>query len=120
MKLYLALVPAFALAGCATGPKPMYEWGSYQPSLLSYTKSADAVEFEKELRETIDKGERKGSVPPGVYAELGYLLMQSKRPSEAVTYFEKEKVTFPESRILMDKMIAGATSASAKGDDNAS
>ena len=106
MKLFAALIPAVALAGCATGPKPIYEWGSYQPSLLKYTKTADAAEFEKELLETIEKGEKGGKVPPGVYAELGYLLMANQRASEAVVWFKKERDAFPESAVLMNKMVA--------------
>ena len=120
MKFYMALLPAVVLAGCATGPKPIYEWGSYQPALLEYTKEANAAEFEKELLETIAKGEKKGTVPPGVYAELGYLLMSNQRAGEAIGWFEKEKQAFPESAVLMNKMIAGAADASAKGEADAS
>lgn len=119
MKLSLALLPAVLLAGCA-GPGALYEWGSYQPALLSYTKTGEAAKFEEGLRETIEKGERKEAVPPGVYAELGYLLMNTDRPSEAMVYFEKEKAAFPESAILMDKMIEGAERATKEEDKNAS
>lgn len=119
MKRSLALLPAVLLAGCA-GPGAIYEWGSYQPALLSYTKTGEAAKFEEELRETIEKGERKEAVPPGVYAELGYLLMNTNRPSEAMVYFQREKAAFPESTILMDKMIEGAERASEGGGENAS
>ncbi len=110
MKRSLALLPAVLVAGCA-GPGQLYEWGSYQPALLDYTKTSESGKFEEELRETIAKGEKRDFVPPGVYAELGYLLMHTDRPAEAAILFGKEKEHFPESAVLMDKMIAGASKA---------
>jgi len=119
MKWYMALLPAMLAAGCA-GPGTMYEWGNYQPALLDNTKSDDNEKFEEKLRETIEKGEEKDAVPPGVYAELGYVLLNSQRPAEAITYFEKEKSRFPESTVLMDKMIASAQRAAEGGNGDAS
>lgn len=119
MKVILAITPAILLAGCVSN-QSMYEWGSYQSSLTNYTKNSDAAKFETELRETIAKGERKNAVPPGVYAELGYLLLQSERPGEAAEYFQREKKAFPESATLMDRMIRGATTAAEGDTSNAS
>jgi hypothetical protein len=116
MKWKLALLPAALVAGCA-GPGTMYEWGSYQPALLDYTKSADNEKFETNLRESIAKAEEKQAVPPGIYAELGYLLMNTDRGAEAVLFFEKEKALFPESAMLMNKMIAGAANPAEGGSD---
>jgi hypothetical protein len=45
-----------------------------------------------------------GKMPPGVYAEYGYALVEDGRFGESVTYFQKEKETWPESAVIMDKM----------------
>jgi hypothetical protein len=119
MRWSVVVLPALLLGGC-TSSNSLYEWGSYQPALVKYTKNSDAAEFEKELRETIEKGERRDSVPPGVYAELGYLLLDTKRPEEALVFFQKEKERFPESAVLMDKMISGASNAAGGESENAS
>ncbi len=119
MRWSVILLPALLLGGCASSSS-MYQWGSYQPALGKYTKTSDAAEFEKELRETIEKGEKRNAVPPGVYAELGYLLLDTKRPEEALVFFQKEKERFPESAVLMDKMIVGASSAAEGESENAS
>ncbi|QVM84148.1 MULTISPECIES: DUF4810 domain-containing protein [Novosphingobium] len=111
MKLVPIVGAAFLLVGCA-GQKTMYEWGSYQPALVNYAKNADKTAFEKELRETIAKAEKKDRVPPGVYADLGYLLMEQGKGAEAATYFVKERERFPESGVFMTKLIAGAESQS--------
>ena len=47
-------------------------------------------------------------MPPGLYAELGYALLEEGQTKEAVGYFEKEKTKWPESGFLMDKMIRNA------------
>ncbi|EHJ58168.1 hypothetical protein NSU_4883 [Novosphingobium pentaromativorans US6-1] len=108
---YMKWVPiigaALLLAGCA-GNKSMYEWGNYQPALVRYAKNADKASFEQDLRETIAKGEEKGRVAPGIYAELGYLLLEEGKGPEAALLFTKERERFPESAVLMNKLIEGS------------
>ena len=95
------------VAGCA--PKTQYTWGDYGPSLYSLysgdsTLNATAIK----LQTIIEKGEVTGTVPPGIYAEYGYLLLSSGKSGEAISFFEKEKLHFPESTVFMDRMIATA------------
>jgi hypothetical protein len=45
------------------------------------------------------------SIPPGIYADYGYGLYQTKNYEEAIKYFEKEKSAWPEAVPLMDRMI---------------
>ena len=63
------------------------------------------------LAEVIEEGEAKGSVPPGIYAEYGHVLLDIGKAREAIIYFEKEKNVWPESSMLMDKMIDFATAS---------
>ena len=101
----LFLVMAFGGLGCGTTTK--YHWGNYENSLYRYYKNpAEVEELAEALAEIIAKGERDGRVPPGIYSEYGYLLFISGNTGEAIAYFEKEKNTWPESSVLMDKMIA--------------
>jgi hypothetical protein len=60
------------------------------------------------LREVISEGEISGKVPPGVYAELGYLLYEKGSSVEAIIYFQKEYDKWSESQPLMVKMINNA------------
>ncbi len=46
-----------------------------------------------------------GRVPPGLYAEYGYALYEAGQANEALIYFGKEKEKWPESAVIMDKMI---------------
>ena len=62
-------------------------------------------ELTESLDDVITDGEAKGKVPPGIYAEYAYILYISGQTREAIMYFEKEKKTWPESSVFMDKMI---------------
>lgn len=106
------------LAAC--GPQNMYEWGSYEYRLYGYYKDPEQLEeLMTALRTTIEDGESASKesgkstsggdktrrIAPGLYAEYGYLLLIKNKGSDAKRYFQKEKESWPESTVLMDKMI---------------
>ena len=51
---------------------------------------------------------RNLAVPPGIYAELGYIYLKENKSKEAVTLFETESQLYPESKHLMDRLIQSA------------
>jgi hypothetical protein len=60
------------------------------------------------------------AVPPGIYAEYGYLQLQQGKNLTAVDLFKQEESHWPESKVFMDRMIkvastpiAGTTTPSA-------
>lgn len=108
----IAAMTVLLAAGCAAPAK--YNWGGYENSLYQYYKDpTKAGELSAALMETIQSAEKtQGIVPPGIYAEYGYLLVQQGKAKEAVPYFEKEKSKWPESTYLMDSMIKTASSSS--------
>ena len=92
--------------GCATNHH-RYHWGGYETSLYGYFKNPEKFEkYVKEVEKAVLKGQEKGNVAPGMYAEYGYVLVALKRPEEAKKYFLLEKEAWPESTKLMDLMIA--------------
>ena len=110
-----------ALGACV--PERLYVWNSYEDDLYGYYKDSEKLtELMTALEQTIKDNEKavaegaKGAdgktlvrVAPGLYAEYGYLLLLTNRPAEAKQYFEKEKATWPESTVLMDRMIIVAS-----------
>ena len=107
LRLCMVLLCAGFIAGCA--PKPQYTWGDYGPSLYKlYSGDNDLNATALRLQAIIEKGEANGKVPPGIYAEYGYLLLSVGKSGEAITYFQKEKQIYPESTVLMDRMISTA------------
>jgi len=100
---------AIGLVGCAAGPQPLYSWGSYtQQTYLMYnapekaTPSAQIIKLEAE----IEKAKAKNlAVPPGLYAHLGLLFLESNNAEKAVEYFQLERQVYPESTVLMDRLL---------------
>jgi hypothetical protein len=94
-------------AGCA--PKTRYAWNEYDNKLYEHYKNpAEYDQFIRHLKEVIEDGEAAGKVPPGIYAEYGYALYEKGDFQEAASYFKLENDKWPESRVLMTKMIQNA------------
>ena len=100
----IAGTSALFLSACAS--QGLYYWGDYETALYDrYVKEQPAL-AEQHLRETMLDAEQKGrKVPPGLYADYGFLLYRRGDMAGAVQFFEKEKQTFPESAVLMSKLI---------------
>ena len=96
------------LTGCAA-PK-LYSWGSYEPMVYAMYATPDKATADIQiikLEEDIQKARSKDQkLPPGFYAHLGYLYFQQGNAELAKRAFETEKSAFPESAVLMDRMIA--------------
>ena len=88
----------------------MYHWGEYEDSLYQrQTDSSEQGQAEafKKLEVTIMEAEAKNyRMPPGVYADYGYLLYKQGKPDEAIAYFRKEAQLYKESKYLMDSIIS--------------
>lgn len=114
---FLLIFPlSFIAFGCATANK-MYYWGDYSNSLYSCRKQATEENLlkHKQILENIIEESNKNDlrVPPGVYAELGYIYFRQNRNDEALKYFELEARTYPESKVFIQRL---SQTAKAKGD----
>jgi hypothetical protein len=109
-RLCVVLAAVIALEACATTTET-YNWGGYEHSLYGYYKDPTKLgDLSQTLAAIIKSAEmNKATVPPGIYAEYGYLQLQAGKGAEAVTMFEQEKARWPESRVFMDSMIKAAS-----------
>ena len=48
-------------------------------------------------------------MPPGLYAHLGLLNLNLNNGPRAVEYFELERQVYPESTVLMDRLLKKMT-----------
>lgn len=96
--------------GCAQKGKPMYNWCNYSDSLYTCKKNEglETLAQHQAVLERIitESNERSMKVPPGVCAELGYVYAAQNRSQEAIGLFQQEKQTYPESALLMDRLIS--------------
>jgi len=98
--------------GCV--PKRMYYFGNYSNTLYSCEKNQDdesLFKHKQELETVITESESRNlPVPPGIYAELGYINMKSNNSKEAIRLFLFEMQLYPESKHLMHRLIQNARS----------
>jgi len=115
-KLYWGVFFAVSCCLLSTGctPKKMYYFGNYSKTLYSFEKNQNdesLLKHKQELETIITQSESRNlPVPPGIYAELGYINLKSNNSREAISLFQAESQLYPESRHLMDRLIQSATS----------
>jgi hypothetical protein len=107
-KLIYISISVFLLVSCST-QKPLYTWGKYETTSYNYLKNNN----EKSTQELIDtykkiiekqKGSRK-VVPPGIYADYGFVLLQANKTEEGKAMLLKEVSLYPESKIFIDRIL---------------
>ncbi len=96
--------------GCAT--QRGYAWGDYEQKLYDhYADPTKSLALSSTLEKDIKKAEKINRVPPGLYAEYGYLMLEAGMPRKAAFYFSKEKALWPESSQFMDTLYKSAVQA---------
>ncbi|MBC7682404.1 MAG: DUF4810 domain-containing protein [Ferruginibacter sp.] len=101
------------LTGCAAkAPPTLYQWGSYQDRIYAQYAEPGKLPAEGQIAALEADFQKTGAndrkAPPGYFAHLGYLHIQSGKPGQAVQSFEAEKALFPESAVYMDLLIKHA------------
>lgn len=118
-KLFIILSGLFSLSlvGCVSAPKSLYSWGTFpQQSYLSLSLPEKALPQDQiiKLEKDIEKAKaQNNAVPPGLYAHLGLQYLNSNDASKAIQYFELERQVYPESSILMDRLLTKLTGQTA-------
>lgn len=110
IKSFMLVAVAFMIVGCAAKPQTLYNYGDYSESYYANKKNMSeesTLKLQKSIEQAIEKaGEStSGRVPPGMYANLGYMYLKSGNPNGAIENFQKEKSIYPESAHFMDRMI---------------
>lgn len=107
-KLIFVLGAALLLSSC-TVQKPLYSWAKYESASYNYLKNSDEKSTQA-LIENYQKiienqtGTRKVT-PPGVYADYGYVLLQTGKTAEGKALLIKETELYPESKIFIDRIL---------------
>jgi hypothetical protein len=104
-----ALVITLAMAASCTTQKPLYTWNDYEAKSYEYLKNSDEASTQN-LMETYEKiiTTQKGSrgvVPPGIYADYGFLLLQADKTVEGQKMLAKEVELYPESKVFIDRIL---------------
>ncbi|WP_282754951.1 DUF4810 domain-containing protein [Desulfuromonas thiophila] len=111
--IVVGLLFSILAVGCA--PQKMYNFGNYSQTLYAFEKNQNEetlLNHKQELEKIIDESKVKGlPVPPGIYAELGYIYLKTnKKSQDAIQLFQAESQLYPESKHLMERLIISANS----------
>ena len=106
-RLFPALVLLAFLSGCAgTPPQSLYGWGSYEEQVYAHLKGESREQQIEAMERDRQRIEAAGKVlPPGFYAHLGLLYVETGHDGEAIACFDTEKNRFPESATFMDFLL---------------
>ena len=106
MRKWPLLALALALGCAVPATRPGFDWGGYEDHLHRLMGNPGGLEaYGASLRRTIERNPDGTRVPPGIYAEYGYVLLLSGRKADAAEFFKKEKTRWPEATLIMDRMI---------------
>ncbi len=103
----IALAALALLSGCAAGTSGLYDWGDYEDALQAQFLAHDPAAALAAYQETFVALQQNGDarVPPGLFADYGFLLYLRGDYAGARVSFAREKQLFPESAALMDRLI---------------
>ncbi len=106
--LFLAVVVLLALSSCST-TQPLYSWYGYENATYQYNKEPTEelqVKMLEQYKKLTDKQKgTRGVVPPGLYAEYGYLLVKAGKKEEGLSFLKKEVALYPESDKYISRII---------------
>lgn len=107
-KLLFIAVSIFFFASCTT-QKPLYTWAKYGDASYNYLKNGD----EKATQDLItayttiieQQNGSRAAVPPGVYADYGFVLLQADKKEEGKAMLLKETALYPESKVFIERIL---------------
>lgn len=107
-KLFIAVVVAMTLGSCST-TKTLYSWYNYEDATYQYNKKRTdelKVKVLEQYKKLTDKQKGvRGVVPPGLYAEYGYMLYMSGKKEEGLSFLKQEIALYPESDKYISRII---------------
>lgn len=112
-KLSIILISIVIIISCAT---PLYNWENYEKTSYLYLKNADSTSIQGILetyQKIIDNPKKsvggvtpsRGVVPPGIYADYGFVLLQEGKTEKGKTMLLKEIESYPESKVFIEKIL---------------
>ena len=105
----VAVIAAMLAVSYCTTTKTLYSWYDYEDATYQYHKRS-TEELQVKVLEQYKKITEKqrgvrGVVPPGMYAEYGYLLCKIGKKDEGLAFLKKEVELYPESDTYISRII---------------
>ncbi|MDP4209819.1 MAG: DUF4810 domain-containing protein [Bacteroidota bacterium] len=106
--VFYCLLTMLLLASCQN-QKSLYSWSKYETTSYDFLKNKDEKSTQKLIESyqaIIEKqeGSRK-VVPPGIYADYGFILIQSGKAEQGKAMLQKEVAIYPESKVFVERIL---------------
>ena len=105
----VAVIAAMLAVSSCTTTKTLYSWYDYEDATYQYHKRSTEelqVKVLEQYKKITDKQKGvRGVVPPGMYAEYGYLLYKIGKKDEGLAFLKKEVGLYPESDTYISRII---------------
>lgn len=109
MKKTLLFISIIILVSSCTVQQPLYSWSKYEATSYNYLKNSDEKSTQaliENYKSIIEKQTgTRNVVPPGIYADYGYILLQTGKTEEGKALLMKEVELYPESKIFIDRIL---------------
>lgn len=109
MKTIIYILGIFLLLSSCTVQKKLYSYADYEKASYLYLKNSDEKSTQALIanyKTIINKQTGTRNVPPpGIYADYGYILIQSGKKEEGKSLLLKEIELYPESKIFIDRIL---------------
>jgi hypothetical protein len=111
-KIKYSLISAvfLTLSGCAAVTESGYYWGGYSETYYDYIKNPSEQTLNRhveELYKIVDYSQKKNlKVPPGIFAELGFIKAKLGADQESIAFYRQESALYPESQPFIERLIA--------------
>ncbi len=96
------------VSGCTSVSDAGYYWGNHSEAYYRWVKAPSEetlAAYVEELQEIIRRSEERDlRVPPGVHAELGFLMAKLNGETDTAAFYAAEISTYPESRVLLQRL----------------
>jgi hypothetical protein len=108
-KIFIFIGVVFiGFTGCQPAATTLFYWGNYSSTLYDYKKNPSDTTLsvhKTTLLDIMTKAPEKGKkIPPGIYAEYGYILLKEGKETEGLDCLTKEEQTFPESKAFVQRL----------------
>ncbi|WP_294427446.1 DUF4810 domain-containing protein [uncultured Treponema sp.] len=105
----IAVISSIALLAISCSSTELYSWYNYQSDYYHYLKNADEKSQERLLQTyqviITKQKDIRGVVPPGIYADYGWLLLQNGKAEEGKAMLMKEIELYPESEVFVGTLL---------------
>lgn len=105
----LGVLSFLLLSSSCSSTQNLYSWYDYEDVTYQYSKKQTEelkIKVLEEFQKVIEnqKGVR-GVVPPGMYAEYGYMLYRTGKEEDGLKFLKEEIKLYPESEKYISRII---------------